>query len=405
MIILVVLVLFTAVLMVGGTVRIYLGDFLAEHGLALGLGTLALVGVGLVRLGVFNIRSEPGAERPHPTTEHAPATAAEPTPGPSSEFVPQERGQVVWDRTFVTHDGTEVWEMGEEAPVRAPDELGREMLKLRLELAEARAVAAALDGPAVARIKGRAHTWKGHSLALAVMDAEGWQRVTVRVPDERDREYVDSGDQVDMVCRWAGGRLTVEYILSAKACSNPLPELPEPPAKPGTVPDWFDSKAKNAPKDLLKASEGSSSVSDLKVHLVWAVKRRGRVLTAAMVERLKVLTAEVVEAKGLGRLLAVNGEEDHVHVALWLPVTISGSQALGTIKGYTSRFLRREFPELREHDGAALYQRGGYVGAIGSGGDLSAVLSYIGNQRSPGTAQEAQEGAFEGEEDSWDGAA
>lgn len=260
-----------------------------------------------------------------------------------------------------------------------------------------------LTGPASARITGRVARIDStgdeaayRTLLLAVEAQEGGhQAIRVRAVSG-DVVQVRQSDLVSLTCHWRHGRLTVSEVEARSTCEDPLPELPEV-TKPGTVPDWFESHAKNERRELLKASDGSSSVSDLKVHIVWATKRRGKVLTAPMVERLKVLADEVVKTKELGRLLAVNGEEDHVHIALWLPVTISGSEALGTIKAYTSRFLRREFPELREHDDEALWQRGGYVGAIGNGGDLSVVLKYIAEQQAPGATQGDQEG---GETDS-----
>jgi putative transposase len=301
-----------------------------------------------------------------------------------------------WDRCYTTEDGTEVFEVGDEAPVRMPDDLADAMVKLRLELREVRAVADAFDGPAVARIRGRAHEWRGHGLALAVQDGDSYQRVIVRVPDEEDRQAIRIGDRVDLACTWTGGRLAVERVISAQACADPLPDLPAPVSK-GGIPDWFDSQDARK-RDLLKASDGSSSVSELRIHLVWCTKRRGKVLTAPMVERLKTLTAEVVEAKGLGRLLAVNAEEDHAHVALHLPANLSGSEAVGLIKAYTARMLRREFPELKAHHDESLWQRGFYAGAIGNGGDLGTVLAYIANQNAPQDDQEDAPKSEEGEE-------
>ncbi|MNY59549.1 Transposase IS200 like protein [compost metagenome] len=107
-----------------------------------------------------------------------------------------------------------------------------------------------------------------------------------------------------------------------------------------------------------------------------------------------MLTAEVVTEKGLGRLLAVNAEADHVHVALWLPANLAGSEAAGIIKSYTSRHLRKEFPELKEHHDEALWQRGCFVGSIGAVGHLETVLSYIAQQDAPQAVQDDQEGAF-----------
>ena len=330
-----------------------------------------------------------------------------PTPSDAVPVAVPHRGG--WDRLIVRPDGATVWEMGDGSSDNDTGEvehlreqiaaLVRERLKLQAE---------ALVGPAVARLSGRVvrievkAEGSSASVWLAVPDGDDrWQAIKVRT-DHAALDVIVEGASVRITAVWEKGRLVLDGIETVESTEDPMPEVNLPDRMAGKVPDWFHSNAKNARKDLLKASGGSSSVSDLRVHLVWATKRRGKVLTAAMVDRLKTLTAEVVEAKGLGQLLAVNGEEDHCHLALHIHATVSGSDALGAIKAYTSRILRREFPELREHDGSALWQRGGYVGAIGHGGDLSAVLNYIANQDAPQALQEDQEAVFDDEEDQTD---
>lgn len=252
------------------------------------------------------------------------------------------------------------------------------------------AEAKVLSGPAVARLTGRLARVDGQdgsskvTLCLAVADEHGHQTIRLQA-DAEDLKNTWAGAELTVTALWKRGRLTLDGIEAIREVTEAMPTIAiaEKP-KPPVVPDWFDSKAANAKRELFKSSDGSSSVSDLKVHIVFATKRRGQVLTTDMVDRLKPLVAEVVEAKGLGKLLAVNGEADHVHIALWLPVSVAASEAAGLIKSYTARFLRREFPELRGHDEDALWQRGCFVGAIGNGGDLGAVLDYIANQDSPG---------------------
>ncbi|GEM_PF-1943104 len=242
--------------------------------------------------------------------------------------------------------------------------------------------------PCTVRLVGRVATVelnKNGTLAqvtLVMPDDDRYQSIRIRA-QVADVANVWIGAEVTLTATWRFGRLALVEIEDLREVAEAMPEVPtvEKPKTEGTVPEWFDSKATNTARDLLKAADGSSSVSDLKVHLVWATKRRGKLLTAPMVERLKALVAEVVKAKNLGRLLAVNGEDDHVHVALWLPANLAGSVAMGLIKSYTSRFLRREFPELRGHDEDSLWQRGGFVGGIGNGGDLSTVLRYINEQQ------------------------
>jgi putative transposase len=245
--------------------------------------------------------------------------------------------------------------------------------------------------PGTVRLVGRVAAVKlskngTQAMVTLVMADEGDRYQSLRIRAQvADVANVWIGAEVMLTVTWQYGRLALVEIEDLREVVEAMPELPtvEKPKAESRVPDWFDSKAANEARDLLKANDGSSSVSDLRIHLVWATKRRGKILTAAMVDRLKALVAEVVKSKRLGRLLACNGEADHVHVALWLPANLSGSEAMGVIKSYTSRFLRREFPELKGHDEDALWQRGGFVGSIGNGGDLSTVLAYIANQDSP----------------------
>jgi len=276
-------------------------------------------------------------------------------------------------------------------PTVARSETSAEVHRLQERLLEVQrllwAAQARVLEPGTVRLVGR--------VANVDLNKNGMQAmVTLIIPDEdrhqslriraqvADVANVWIGAEVTLLAAWRFGRLALVEIEDLHEVAEPIPEVPtvEKPKAEGTVPDWF-SQAKNDPLDLLKASDGSSSVSDLKLHVVFCTKRRGKVLTAPMVDRFKALAAEVVAAKGLGKLLAANCESDHVHLALHLPVNVSASEAAGAIKAYTARLLRREFPELRAHDDESLWQRGFYAGAIGRGGDLSTVLAYINEQQ------------------------
>ena len=362
------------------------------------LQLLTLVGipVALAVLAGFACRPEGRSRNPNVTchgSESPVSRTPVATPRPAHRHQCKTPREEDW-RSYTTPNGTQVLELGEPLRPLVDDEHRDLLLRLRLELAQARAEAEALRGEAVARVRGRLHSWRGKHAILAVADGEGHQRVLVAVPDDEDRDACAVGMQVEVIARFTGGRLTAERFTMVEECQDPLPELPELTAKASSIPNWFDSNAKNEKRPFLKASDGSSSVSELRVHLVWATKRRGKVLTAKMVERLKVLTAEVIKEKALGRLLAVNAEEDHVHVAVWLPANLAGSEAAGIIKSFTSRHLRREFPGLRAHHDEALWQRGCFVGSIGAAGHLEAVLSYIAQQNTPEASQDDQEEAL-----------
>lgn len=153
--------------LVGGLVRIHweaINPFL----IALNLMALAWV---FVKVTLASSRQAPTPEvKPQEPISFATA---------SSEFVSDDANAPVWERLVSGSGGTLALEIGEEEPERPSVEIADQLLRLRLELRKARAVADAFDGPAVARIRGRAHEWRGHGLALAVQDGDGHQRVSV----------------------------------------------------------------------------------------------------------------------------------------------------------------------------------------------------------------------------------
>lgn len=281
--------------------------------------------------------------------------------------------------------GKEVWRGGDSLPLTDDLKLADALLKAQIEIANLKNQidAQSPKGNAFATVTGRILDVRGYFIHLAIQaESREYFRLVVKLPDEEDRAGLEKGANITLTCRIiAQGRYLCESILELIPCTEPLPEIMETPKK-DAIPDWFGADERKARK-LMKASEGSSSVSDLRVHLVWATKYRGRILTAPMVERMKVLSEELIRERNLGELLAMNAEANHVHVVLWLPNRLSASEVVALLKAYLSRELRKEFPVLLNHNSESLWQRGFYAGAIGNGGDLSAVLEYVTNQNSP----------------------
>src|SRR5262249_51560181 len=94
-------------------------------------------------------------------------------------------------------------------------------------------------------------------------------------------------------------------------------------------------------------------------HLVWIPKYRRKIFTGAV-------EAECCEQHDL-TLLALETDQDHVHVFVSAPPRLSPSTLAGLLKGHTSRYLREKFPHLgklcgKEHLWASSY----YVGTAGS---------------------------------------
>jgi len=83
-------------------------------------------------------------------------------------------------------------------------------------------------------------------------------------------------------------------------------------------------------------------------------------------ERDETSLAECCERQGL-TLLALYTDEDHIHVCVSAPPRFSPALIANLLKGYSSRYLREQFPHLgkvcgKEHLWASSY----YVGTAGS---------------------------------------
>jgi len=89
----------------------------------------------------------------------------------------------------------------------------------------------------------------------------------------------------------------------------------------------------------------NTSVSLVNYHFVWIVRRRRRVLTGSIKQRLDVLIYDVTRELDCDVLnLAI--EPEHVHLFLNCPPNIAPSDLMHRIKGRTARMLRKDFPEL-----------------------------------------------------------
>ena len=121
-----------------------------------------------------------------------------------------------------------------------------------------------------------------------------------------------------------------------------------------------------------------TSVHYVGYHFVWCPKYRRSVLTGKIETRLKELIRE--KSKGLGcKILALEVMPDHVHLFLLATPQTSPNLLIGQIKGFSSRTLRQEFPELRSRL-PTLWTRSYFVSTHGHISDKS-IERYIADQK------------------------
>ncbi len=105
---------------------------------------------------------------------------------------------------------------------------------------------------------------------------------------------------------------------------------------------YIDTKNKKMGQEYRRKN---TSCTLINYHFIWIPRRRRKVLVGdvrvrceeLIRDKCKQLTLEILE-------LAI--EPDHIHLFVNCPPDIAPHQIMFNIKGYSSRFLRKEFPHL-----------------------------------------------------------
>jgi putative transposase len=118
-------------------------------------------------------------------------------------------------------------------------------------------------------------------------------------------------------------------------------------------------------------------VYSCKYHVVWCPKYRRKVLVEGVDERLKELFAEVAERHKFD-ILEVEVMPDHVHLLMEVDPQFGIHRAIKYLKGYTSRVLRFEFPQLKKRL-PSLWTNSYFVSTVG-GAPLEIIKQYIATQ-------------------------
>ncbi len=116
------------------------------------------------------------------------------------------------------------------------------------------------------------------------------------------------------------------------------------------------------------------SFSKIVVHYIFSTKNREKWISQEIQERLWKYMG------GIARKLdivpySIGGVEDHVHMLVLLPRTITISEAIQKIKGNASRWLHENYPDLRKFS-----WQNGYGAFSVSYSRIEDVRRYIENQ-------------------------
>ena len=126
---------------------------------------------------------------------------------------------------------------------------------------------------------------------------------------------------------------------------------------------------------------GRHSVSLLTVHLVCVTKYRRRIFDSAALNWLAEHFRKVCETVDC-RLIASDGEADHVHMLVEYPPKVSVSALVNILKGTSSRMLRQARPDIARRYSKGTLWSPSYFAASTGGATLETIKRYVEAQRS-----------------------
>jgi REP element-mobilizing transposase RayT len=302
-------------------------------------------------------------------------------------------------KLVLRNDKRKVWDAQQELK-DLRDQLDRE------RNAREQAEALALEGDAVARLRGRVARVDTideddvNCIVWLVLSDEyeddfgelrpgGHQAIRIKCPRSRIWKLSD-GCMVTAVCRFHRGRLELDYFDEIEDSSEPMPakSLPERYTKVLMGETKRLPSFKDLDVDGKKKGWGSLNHCvfrhSVPVHITMASKRREAVFESCAADAQQIMR-EVAESEGV-TVLAIAAEVDHIHLLIVVageggtPPTWVWSSWIGRWKALTSKKLK-EIPGLE----GFTWQTGYAITSV-SGGKQSAesalevVRAYIANQ-------------------------
>lgn len=128
----------------------------------------------------------------------------------------------------------------------------------------------------------------------------------------------------------------------------------------------------------------SHSAFRLHYHLVLTVKYRHKCITKEMLERLEVISRDVL-AKWRCHLIEFGGESDHVHLLFEGHPAMDLSRLVGNLKTVTARRIRSEYIEhLSAYFWKPVFWNKAYaIISVGGRANLDTLIVYIQDQNAP----------------------
>ena len=110
-------------------------------------------------------------------------------------------------------------------------------------------------------------------------------------------------------------------------------------------------------------------------HCVFSTKERRNLITLTLRDRLWPFLGGIARQNKM-KAIEIGGMEDHIHILLSLPSTLSIAKALQLIKGGSSKWVHETFPEQRMFGWQVKY--GAFSVSVSQ---LDTIIQYIKDQK------------------------
>ncbi|HSW71583.1 MAG TPA: IS200/IS605 family transposase [Gammaproteobacteria bacterium] len=127
---------------------------------------------------------------------------------------------------------------------------------------------------------------------------------------------------------------------------------------------------------------GRNCVFNMHVHLVFVTKYRRKIFNKTAINILNLIFSKVCEDFD-AILVEMDGENDHVHLLIEYPPKLAVSNLVNSLKGVSSRLLRKHLPLLAKHYWKGVLWSPSYFAASCGGAPINIVKQYIQQQNSP----------------------
>ncbi len=127
---------------------------------------------------------------------------------------------------------------------------------------------------------------------------------------------------------------------------------------------------------------GRHCVFNLHAHLVFVTKYRKKIFTKSVLDTLQTIFSSVCidfEAE----LIEFEGEGDYVHLLVTYPPKLALSKLVNSLKGVSSRMLRKQFESIEQHYWKGVLWSPSYFASSCGGAPIDILKQYIREQQTP----------------------